>query len=209
MKYLSTLFLGLVAMASVGLADEVGAPKAGEPSSAADRAGFVANVYAGIDIHRLTGTTASAGLSLPAGGATLDYFLGEVFGLYTAVEYVKRGASFAGTSSSANYVDAGAGIALRYRGNLFSSTALNILHLGAFGAFPLDSFAGTYNLPGNNGITQMYMGFATQATSVYPIGGGMWLGPASWVKIGLGSPVGGLTYSAWFVDVGLGIQLTF
>lgn len=211
MKHLSTLFIGLLALASVGIADEAAPTKAVEAASAADRTGFVSHVYVGLDVQRLTGTSSDAILSLPAGGATLNYYFGEVFGLYTALEYVKRGAANGSVSNSVSFIDAGAGIALRYRGNLFSSTSLNVLHLGAFGAFPLESFAttGAAAIPGSNGITQMYMGFATQASSVYPLGGGVWLGPASWIKFGLGSPVAGTTYHAWFVDVGLGVQVTF
>ncbi len=173
-----------------------------------EREGLVFHVNAGLDIQRWENTNSDVRL-VPAAGFTADYFLGEVFGLFGSLDHANRGASVGGLSATATFVDLSLGVALRYRGNIFSNTSVNFLQIGALFAIPMGNFTGPLSLATLSSKTQVFMGATVLASSVYPIGAGMFLGPTTWIKFGLGNPVSGLSGNAWFTHVGLGAQLTF
>ncbi len=195
---------------TLAVADEPAAPKAGHDSSSAlaTREGFIAHLNAGVDVHRWLNTNSEARI-VPGFGVTADYFLSEVFGVYVSADYVNRGISVASRTATSTWLDLGLGAALRYRGNLFSSTSVNFMQAGAVFAIPFGDFSGTLPMTGLSATSKMFVGFHLQGSSAYPIGGGMHLGPTSWIKFGLGNPVSGETVSLWFTHVGLGAQLTF
>ncbi len=200
----------IVLFTTLVIADEEAPPPKAAPSDSdvlASRHGLTLHANVGLDVHRWVNTTSDARV-VPGFGVTADYYLTEVFGFYASVDYINRGLKLVGLTSTATFIDIGVGAALRYRGNLFSSSSINYLQVGAFFAIPMGDFNGPLPVTFSTS-SKLFVGFQLQGSSAYPIGHGMALGPISWVKFGLGNPVSGLPSSSWFTHVGFGAQLTF
>lgn len=181
--------------------------------------GFTFHGTLGINLIQATNYPNSLNRMTPLFGVGAEYYFTPVVGVFMDAQYTNRGIRgtllSTGTTESASthFIDVPFGLAFNH-GSKFLGTGRSATRLGGYVALPLrKSLQGDANMQA--GLTNVeatpYFGINVDNITLFPVGSGLELGYAVWVKIPVGGAikVNGTTLDYSSSEIGLGLAIGF